>query len=124
MHAADGRVGRALLQDTLEKPSSHDIQIDLDVPRTISGHVMFRTRYGLGQRALFHVLHAFSLLCPDCGYVQGMGPIAATLLCYYEPEKVYAVLVHTRGRGLPLVYHVYIAANRRFCMSHLTDLAP
>ena len=23
-----------------------------------------------------------------------MGPIAATLLCYYEPEKVYAVLVH------------------------------
>jgi Rab-GTPase-TBC domain len=55
---------------------------------------MFRTRYGLGQRSLFHVLHAFSLLCPDCGYVQGMGPIAATLLCYYEPEKVYAVLVH------------------------------
>lgn len=54
---------------------------------------MFRTRYGLGQRSLFHVLHAFSLLCPDCGYVQGMGPIAATLLCYFEPEKVYAVLV-------------------------------
>lgn len=55
---------------------------------------MFRTRYGLGQRSLFHVLHAFSLRCADCGYVQGMGPIAATLLCYYEPEKVYAVLVH------------------------------
>lgn len=32
----------------LEKPSSYDIQIDLDVPRTISGHVLFRTRYGLG----------------------------------------------------------------------------
>jgi USP6 N-terminal-like protein len=31
-----------------EKPSSYDIQIDLDVPRTISGHVMFRTRYGAG----------------------------------------------------------------------------
>lgn len=32
----------------IEKPSSYDIQIDLDVPRTISGHVLFRTRYGLG----------------------------------------------------------------------------
>ena len=32
----------------LEKPSTFDVQIDLDVPRTISGHVLFRTRYGLG----------------------------------------------------------------------------
>ena len=32
----------------LDRPSSYDIQIDLDVPRTISGHVLFRTRYGLG----------------------------------------------------------------------------
>ena len=23
-----------------------------------------------------------------------MGPLAATLLCYYEPEKVYAMMVH------------------------------
>ncbi|KAH0837909.1 RabGAP/TBC [Lanmaoa asiatica] len=78
----------------IEKPSSYDIQIDLDVPRTISGHVLFRTRYGLGQRSLFHVLHSFSLRCEQCGYVQGMGPIAATLLCYFGPEKVYAALTH------------------------------
>lgn len=32
----------------IEKPSTYDIQIDLDVPRTISGHILFRTRYGLG----------------------------------------------------------------------------
>lgn len=32
----------------LDLPSTYDVQIDLDVPRTISGHVMFRTRYGLG----------------------------------------------------------------------------
>lgn len=80
-------------RDGLEKPSTYDIQIDLDVPRTISGHIMFRTRYGAGQRSLFHVLHSFSLRCPTCGYVQGMGPIAATLLCYFEPERVYAALV-------------------------------
>jgi len=99
-------------RDALDKPSTYDIQIDLDVPRTISGHIMFRTRYGAGyvlppldhrylfgrdifysQRSLFHVLHCFSLRCQDCGYVQGMGPIAATFLNYFEPERVYASLV-------------------------------
>ncbi|KAF8634929.1 hypothetical protein AX15_000668 [Amanita polypyramis BW_CC] len=80
-------------REALDKPSTYDIQIDLDVPRTISGHVMFRTRYGAGQRSLFHVLHSFSLYCSVCGYVQGMGPIAATLLNYFEPERVYASLV-------------------------------
>ncbi|KZT43890.1 RabGAP/TBC [Sistotremastrum suecicum HHB10207 ss-3] len=79
-------------QELIDKPSDYDIQIDLDVPRTISGHVMFRTRYGLGQRSLFHVLHSFSLKCEDCGYCQGMGPIAATLLFYMEPERTYTSL--------------------------------
>ena len=73
--------------------SPHDVQIDLDVPRTISGHVMFHTRYGRGQRSLFQVLHAISLLCPDCAYCQGMGPIAATLLCYASAEEAYAAMV-------------------------------
>ncbi|KAF7436286.1 hypothetical protein PC9H_003115 [Pleurotus ostreatus] len=80
-------------RDVMEKPSTYDIQIDLDVPRTISGHIMFRTRYGAGQRSLFHVLHCFSLHCEQCGYVQGMGPIAATLLCYFDPAHVYAALI-------------------------------
>jgi len=80
--------------EALEKPSQYDIQIDLDVPRTINGHVLFRTRYGLGQRSLFHVLHSFSLYCGRCGYCQGMGPIAAMLLCYFAPERAYAALVH------------------------------
>lgn len=35
-------------RDALDKPSTYDIQIDLDVPRTITGHIMFRTRYGHG----------------------------------------------------------------------------
>ncbi|MCO5603602.1 hypothetical protein L7F22_057753 [Adiantum nelumboides] len=71
----------------LDQPSLHDVQIDLDVPRTISGHVLFHTRYGQGQRSLFHVLHAFSLLCPKCAYCQGMGPIAATLLVYFPLRR-------------------------------------
>lgn len=42
------RAMREAYREGLDKPSSFDIQIDLDVPRTISGHVMFRTRYGMG----------------------------------------------------------------------------
>jgi hypothetical protein len=77
---------RADLQNSIDLPSTLDVQIDLDVPRTISGQTQFVTRYGAGQRSLFHVLHCFSMRCHECEYVQGMGPIAATLLCYFEPE--------------------------------------
>lgn len=74
-------------EQLLDQPYVQDTQIDLDVPRTISGHVLFHTRYGQGQRALFHVLHSFGLRSEEVGgYCQGMGPIAATLLCYFEPE--------------------------------------
>lgn len=38
------------------------------------------------QRSLFHSLHVFSLKCDDCQYCQGMGSIAANLLCYYSAE--------------------------------------
>lgn len=73
--------------------SPHDVQIDLDVPRTISNHIQFHTRYGQGQRSLFKVLHCFSLLCADCGYCQGMGSLTVTLLCYFPEEVAYSVLV-------------------------------
>lgn len=82
----------------LERSSPHDVQIDLDVPRTISGHISFHTRYGKGQRSLFHLLHCFSLFCKDCGYCQGMGPIAATLLCYLTEEVSYDFLCSLHGR--------------------------
>ena len=46
------------------------------------------------QRSLFSVLHSFSLRCSECGYCQGMGSIAATLLCYMDTKRVYPALVH------------------------------
>lgn len=39
---------RTEYRTSVEKPSSYDVQIDLDVPRTINGHVLFKTRYGQG----------------------------------------------------------------------------
>jgi hypothetical protein len=85
--------------------SSDDVQIDLDVPRTVNRHIMFRRRYRGGQRLLFRVLHAISLYFPETGYVQGMASLAATLLCYYDEEKCFVMLVRMwQLRGLQLLY--------------------
>lgn len=85
--------------------SPDDVQIDLDVPRTVNGHIMFRKRYSGGQRLLFRVLHAISLYFPDTGYVQGMAPLAATLLCYYDEERCFIMMVRLwRYRGLSRLY--------------------
>ena len=84
--------------DPLRVPSMHDVQIDLDVPRTMRGHVHFHPRYGRGQCDLFTGLHAASLLCDECGYCQGMGPLLGVLLLYMVPADAYAMLaqLHTK----------------------------
>jgi hypothetical protein len=85
--------------------SPDDVQIDLDVPRTVNGHIMFRRRYRGGQRLLFRVLHAVSLHFPGTGYVQGMASLAATLLCYFDEERAFVMLVRLwRYRGLERLY--------------------
>ena len=95
----------AAYHEYLEQASPDDVQIDIDVPRTISSHIMFRKRYRGGQRLLFHVLHAMSLHFPDTGYVQGMAALAATLLAYYEEEKAFVMLVRLWDlRGLDKLY--------------------
>ncbi|WEW54945.1 hypothetical protein PRK78_000372 [Emydomyces testavorans] len=87
------------------EPSPDDLQIDIDVPRTISSHIMFRRRYRGGQRLLFRVLHAMSLYFPETGYVQGMASLAATLLAYYDEEHAFVMLVRLwQLRGLERLY--------------------
>lgn len=88
-----------------EISSPDDVQIDLDVPRTINRHIMFRKRYRGGQRLLFRVLHSLSLHFPETGYVQGMAALAATLLCYYDEERCFVMLARLwRFRGLERLY--------------------
>ncbi|GAD95276.1 TBC domain protein, putative [Paecilomyces variotii No. 5] len=85
--------------------SPDDVQIDIDVPRTISSHIMFRRRYRGGQRLLFRVLHAMSLYFPETGYVQGMAALAATLLSYFDEEHAFVMLVRLwQLRGLDRLY--------------------
>jgi len=78
----------------LEEPSSHELQIDLDIPRTMRDHIMLRARYGYGQRVLFNVLRAFSNYDEEVGYCQGMSNVVATLVLYFEEEKTFTMLVH------------------------------
>jgi hypothetical protein len=85
--------------------SAEDVQIDVDVPRTINRHIMFRRRYRGGQRLLFRVLHAMSLYLPETGYVQGMAALTATLLCYYEEDRAFVMLVRLwKLRGMERLY--------------------
>ncbi|KAG5519830.1 hypothetical protein PMAC_000103 [Pneumocystis sp. 'macacae'] len=84
---------RLKYHEFLQLPYIHDFQINLDVPRTISGHVFFQRQYRDGQRLLFRVLHALSLFYPDTGYVQGMASLVATFLCYYDEESAFIMSV-------------------------------
>ncbi|KAK4692468.1 hypothetical protein P7C71_g4744, partial [Lecanoromycetidae sp. Uapishka_2] len=95
----------AVFQKLVDQGSPDDVQIDIDVPRTINSHIMFRRRYRGGQRLLFRVLHCLSIYFPDTGYVQGMAALAATLLCYFDEEMTFVMLVRLwQLRGLERLY--------------------
>jgi len=95
----------AVFKKLVDEGSPDDVQIDIDVPRTINSHIMFRRRYRGGQRLLFRVLHCLSIYFPDTGYVQGMAALAATLLCYFDEEMTFVMLVRLwQLRGLERLY--------------------
>jgi len=95
----------ASFKELIDQGSPDDVQIDIDVPRTISSHIMFRRRYRGGQRLLFRVLHCLSLYFPETGYVQGMAALGATLLCYFDEEMAFVMLVRMwQLRGLDRLY--------------------
>ncbi|XP_038543551.1 USP6 N-terminal-like protein isoform X1 [Canis lupus familiaris] len=73
--------------------SSRDImQIDLDINWTFRSHSMFWDRYGVRQRALFHVLAAYSVYDTEEGYCQGTSEIAAIVLMFLPEEDASWVL--------------------------------
>jgi ankyrin repeat protein len=79
---------RRLLQDQ----SKWTTQIDLDVNRAARNHMMFRERYGKGQRALFSILKAYSSEDTELGYCQGMSDMTALLLKYETEEESFWML--------------------------------
>mmetsp|Transcript_14536 Transcript_14536/g.21689 ORF Transcript_14536/g.21689 Transcript_14536/m.21689 type:complete len:656 (+) Transcript_14536:40-2007(+) len=84
--------GENYYEKMLNSGSSYVKQIDLDVARTFRNHSHFCERYGLGQRALFSVLKAYSVHNPEIGYCQGMSQVAGLLLMFLHEEDVFWVL--------------------------------
>ncbi|XP_034500744.1 USP6 N-terminal-like protein [Ailuropoda melanoleuca] len=90
-------------------------QIDLDVNRTFRNHVMFWDHYGIRQRALFHVLSAYSIYNTEVGYCQGMSQIVGVLLMFLSEEDAFWALAqlmtterHTmHGRGTDGHWHLH-----------------
>jgi hypothetical protein len=62
------------------------------VNRTLSTHIDFHLRFGLGQRKLFNVLRAFSISDEKVGYCQGMSTVCAILLLYYDEETTFIMM--------------------------------
>ncbi|KAF9922521.1 hypothetical protein FBU30_007342 [Linnemannia zychae] len=89
---------RQIYHEMLEISSPEEEQIDLDIPRTMHGHIMFRTRYGPGQCALFRVLKAYSNYNNRVGYCQGMASIVATMLTFFDDEKTFVLLAQLFDR--------------------------
>ncbi|KAK3828701.1 MAG: rab-GTPase-TBC domain-containing protein [Benniella sp.] len=89
----DGSSIRRTYHKMLGTTSKDEEQIDLDIPRTMHGHIMFRTRYGPGQCALFRVLKAYSNYNTQVGYCQGMANVVATMLTFFDEEKTFVLLV-------------------------------
>jgi ankyrin repeat protein len=83
----------------LAMQSKWTTQIDLDVNRAARNHMMFRERYGKGQRALFSILKAYSSFDTDVGYCQGMSDMTALLLKYVTEEEAYWMLASLMTSG-------------------------
>ena len=63
-----------------------------DLDRTFPSNLHFTSKYGEGQRSLYHVLSAYARYNKDTEYVQGMGFIAALLLSYMDEESAFYTL--------------------------------
>ena len=63
-----------------------------DIDRTFPKNILFKDRYGNGQRKLYNVLRNYSIFNKNTGYVQGMGFITGLLLTYMTEEDTFWTL--------------------------------
>lgn len=68
-------------------------EIKKDQHRQFPLHEMFLDEDKPGQKELFNILKAYSLLNPSVGYCQAQAPIAAFLLMHMPSEQAFWVFV-------------------------------
>lgn len=86
----DLRTFEEILQSSFVDYDAHHA-IDKDISRTFPRHALFETAEGKQQ--LSSVLVAYATVDQQVGYCQGMGFIAAFLLCYMKPGDAFGVLL-------------------------------
>nr|CAD7461331.1 unnamed protein product [Timema tahoe] len=72
-----------------------------DLHRQFPFHEMFVDQAGHGQRDLFQVLKAYSILNESVGYCQAQAPVAAFLLMHMPAEEAFWCLVSICDKTLP-----------------------
>jgi hypothetical protein len=70
-------------------PSDTEGLIERDLARTFPNHALFKDTSGAGQTSLRNILHAYAVIDPEVGYVQGMGFIVGTLLTQMTEEEAF-----------------------------------
>lgn len=90
-----GRDKATMFKDLMEEEAEQKLIISIfkDVSRTMPNHCYFKDRFGVGQKSLFCVLKAVSLLEKDSGYVQGMNYLAGILLTYMDMEDAFGCMI-------------------------------
>lgn len=78
-------------QDLLEQEGDSQIidEIKRDQNRQFPMHEMFLDEDKPGQKELFNILKAYSILNPQTGYCQAQAPIAAFLLMHLPAEQAF-----------------------------------
>ena len=79
--------------ELLSRNSRHEKIIQRDLARTFPKHEYFKTKDGIGQKALMNVLKAYSIFDQEIGYCQGIAFIVGPLLLNMPEEQVFCVLV-------------------------------
>jgi len=70
-------------------PEDTEGLIERDLHRTFPTHALFRDSDGAGQTSLRNILHAYAVIDPEVGYVQGMGFVVGTLLTQMREEEAF-----------------------------------
>ncbi|KAG0096365.1 hypothetical protein BGZ93_004657 [Podila epicladia] len=96
---------RQQFQELCDTSSPEEEQIDLDIPRTMHGHIMFKERYGPGQCALFNVLKAYSNYNRQVGYCQGMASVKTFVLLVqlFERYNIHSLVIP----GFPALFEAF-----------------
>lgn len=80
-------------------------EIRKDLHRQFPNHELFYENSGVGQRSLYSVLKAFSIVRKEIGYCQGLAPVASMLIMQMAPDQAFWTLLSLSDNFIPGYYN-------------------